>query len=305
MESVHKKVGEVLAVPCNRIRPFKKQPRHYFERTSLQSLRESIEKQGQIEPALVKRIPRGTSNYDFELIAGERRWRACRTLGIDLRVTVVEVSGYIDQFALAVTSNSGEPLTPMETAYSLHELRESPQVRELPRQEQVAAIARIFFSRSSQWAWERWGLVRLRDDLQALVEPQTEAGKRIPVKIAASLAGLPHECQMPIWQHVQRKKMTVSRAKTFITKFKRRSDMIVRGRLAPDEYIRFRRMMLKTREELDSFLDKVPGGDFQAGIATRTPEELELLADSVQDVIELYRRLLAQVIEMPGQKKAS
>lgn len=65
-------------IKLNEIEPNKNQPRKYFEDEPLQQLAESIRENGLIQPLLVRPIPSG----GYQIIAGERRWRACRMAGL-------------------------------------------------------------------------------------------------------------------------------------------------------------------------------------------------------------------------------
>ena len=65
-------------IDISKIYPNKKQPRKNFEEKELKELSESIKNQGLIQPIVV----RETSNNKYEIIAGERRWRACQLAGL-------------------------------------------------------------------------------------------------------------------------------------------------------------------------------------------------------------------------------
>ena len=67
----------VQRVPLERVRPCPFQPRKEFTQEALQELADSIKEQGIVQPLIV----RERSNH-FELIAGERRWRASQLLGV-------------------------------------------------------------------------------------------------------------------------------------------------------------------------------------------------------------------------------
>ena len=65
-------------IDISKIYPNKKQPRKNFEEKELKELSESIKNQGLIQPIVV----RETSSNKYEIIAGERRWRACQLVGL-------------------------------------------------------------------------------------------------------------------------------------------------------------------------------------------------------------------------------
>lgn len=71
-------VDELRSLPLELIAPSPHQPRGTFDEASLQALGESLRARGVIQPILVRPVPGGT----YELIAGERRWRAARLAGL-------------------------------------------------------------------------------------------------------------------------------------------------------------------------------------------------------------------------------
>ena len=84
-------------VPLDRIRPTSLQPRKDFPAESLQELADSIREQGIVQPLIVRE-----ESGQFELIAGERRWRAAQLLGINrntLRKRLDDLAIDPDQFA--------------------------------------------------------------------------------------------------------------------------------------------------------------------------------------------------------------
>jgi ParB family chromosome partitioning protein len=84
-------------------------------------LADSLRQHGVLQPVVVSRAPAG----GYELIAGERRWRAARLAGLERIPAVLrETSGDADQLALALIENlQREDLTPIEEARAYHHLR--------------------------------------------------------------------------------------------------------------------------------------------------------------------------------------
>ena len=105
-------------IPVERISPNRRQPRTQFDDASLASLAESIKAAGLMQPILVR--PQGDS---FELVAGERRWRAAKLLG--LATIPALVKSMDDQAAaeLAIVENiQREDLNPMDRAHAMRRL---------------------------------------------------------------------------------------------------------------------------------------------------------------------------------------
>jgi len=112
--------GNVFSCPIEKIVPQKGQPRQHIDKDRLEELAQSIREHGLIEPLVVRR--RGD---EFEIIAGERRWRAAQRAGLrDVLVVVRDVSPK-DAFELALIENiQREDLNAIEFAEALSRLIE-------------------------------------------------------------------------------------------------------------------------------------------------------------------------------------
>jgi ParB family transcriptional regulator, chromosome partitioning protein len=104
---------ELLEIPVDAIHPNPKQPRRRFEPEAASGLAESVRRQGVIQPLLVR--PRGVGGY--EIVAGERRWRAAREAGRITVPAVVRTADDRDTLLLGLVENvAREQLTPIEEA---------------------------------------------------------------------------------------------------------------------------------------------------------------------------------------------
>lgn len=102
----------VLRVPLERIARDPRQPRKSFEAAALRALADSIKAQGVIQPVLVRRDGPG-----FQLIAGERRWRAAQIAGLHEIPAILREVTEAEAFALALVENlQRTDLNPMEEA---------------------------------------------------------------------------------------------------------------------------------------------------------------------------------------------
>src|SRR5215468_2028166 len=116
----------VQRLPLDRIRPCTWQPRKEFTAASLQELADSIREQGILQPLLVR--PR--DGY-YELIAGERRWRAAQLLGLKEVPALVRTAEDRAVLELALIENlQREDLNPLEEAHGYAELIERFQLRQ-------------------------------------------------------------------------------------------------------------------------------------------------------------------------------
>jgi len=117
------KVRQSKQVPIEFIHPGKYQPRRNFDDEALQGLVESIRDKGILQPLLVRRDADTTNSY--ELIAGERRWRAAQVAGLhEVPVVIRDLS---DQEALEIAlieNIQRQDLTPLEEAEGYRRLME-------------------------------------------------------------------------------------------------------------------------------------------------------------------------------------
>jgi ParB family transcriptional regulator, chromosome partitioning protein len=109
-------------VPIGNIRPNTRQPRTYFDEEAMSSLAASIRELGVLQPVLVKELPGETDSY--ELIAGERRWRAARRAGLQtIPVLAQTFAGDVQSLEQALVENlHREDLNPLEEAAAYQQL---------------------------------------------------------------------------------------------------------------------------------------------------------------------------------------
>jgi ParB family chromosome partitioning protein len=104
----------VFTCPLEKIVPQKGQPRQRFDTQKLDELATSIREHGLLEPLVVRRVP---GSDKFELIAGERRWRALQRAGLHEALVVVKDVSPEDAFELALIENvQREDLNAIELA---------------------------------------------------------------------------------------------------------------------------------------------------------------------------------------------
>jgi ParB family chromosome partitioning protein len=105
--------GDVQHIRINDIVPNRYQPRHHFAPGELAELAASIKERGILQPIMVRRKGDGI----FELIAGERRWRASKEAGLETIQAVVRNCSDQESLLIALVENiQREDLNPMETA---------------------------------------------------------------------------------------------------------------------------------------------------------------------------------------------
>lgn len=116
-----------LSVRISSIEPNRNQPRKDFDAVSLEELADSIREHGILQPLLVRRIPGSSLDGDsYQLVAGERRWRAARMAGLDEVPVVVRdmTEAEVMEFGL-IENLQREDLNPLEEAGGYQELIET------------------------------------------------------------------------------------------------------------------------------------------------------------------------------------
>ena len=105
--------GELRELPVELIKPNPSQPRTTFEPDALAALAASIEASGVVQPLLVRPLPDGS----YELVAGERRWRAAQQAGLEKVPAVVRDQAEAERLQAALIENMvREDLNPVEEA---------------------------------------------------------------------------------------------------------------------------------------------------------------------------------------------
>ncbi len=110
-----------VELKLNEIEPNREQPRKEFDEEAISSLAESIAKHGLLQPIIV----RPKFNGMYEIVAGERRWRACRIAGIDKVPVIIKEMDEQTLAEIALVENlQREDLNPVEEALGYNSLME-------------------------------------------------------------------------------------------------------------------------------------------------------------------------------------
>ncbi len=110
-------------VPIEFLHPGRLQPRRYFDEESLAALAESIRENGLLQPILVRRDPEQPDT--FEIVAGERRWRAAQIAQLHEVPIVIRELSDAETLQLAIIENvQREDLSPLEEADGYRQLME-------------------------------------------------------------------------------------------------------------------------------------------------------------------------------------
>ena len=113
--------ADILRIPVDLIEPNPYQPRMSFDQEALEELADSIRTLGLIQPITVRRI----SGSRYQIISGERRFRACRLAGLDMIPAYIRDTNDQGMLEMAIVENTQrEDLDPIEVAMSYQRLIE-------------------------------------------------------------------------------------------------------------------------------------------------------------------------------------
>ena len=157
--SVPESAQAVTSLPLQKVEPNPNQPRKYFDEEELQALADSISEHGILQPLAVRKMDGGF----YQIIAGERRWRAARLAGLqEVPVVVVEADDKTVMELALIENLQRQDLNPMEEAEGYRVLTEEYGLT------QEEAAARVGKSRPAVANALR--LLALPDEVRELVE---------------------------------------------------------------------------------------------------------------------------------------
>jgi len=252
----------LLTLPVESLVPGKYQPRTRMDEAALAELAASIRSQGLMQPILARRIPGG----QFEIIAGERRWRASQLAG--LREVPVLVRVVEDEAALkmALIENiQRENLNPLEEAQGIHRL-----IQEFSMTHQTAAES---VGRSRVAVSNLLRLLNLAKPVQAML-----MGGELDMGHARALLTLTHARQVDAAHEVARKGMSVRDAERLAARMSKPSDKLA---------VKKDRDVARLEEELSERLGvivKIAANRLGAGRVTIQFENLEQLDDLLRRI---------------------
>jgi|AZIK01.1.fsa_nt_gi ParB family chromosome partitioning protein len=194
--------GELRHLPIEFVQPGRYQPRQDMQPEALEELAASIRAQGLMQPIVVRPLP-GQEDR-FEIIAGERRWRACQLAGMDRVPALVRDVPDSAAIAMALIENiQRENLNPMEEAMALHRLQHEFELTQMEVAEAVgknrATVANLL------------RLMNLNEDVKRLLEHGD-----IEMGHARALLGLDGQAQSDAGIQVVSRALTVRQTEALI-----------------------------------------------------------------------------------------
>ncbi len=249
--------SELQHLSLDSVQRGKYQPRGDMDQASLEELAQSIKAQGVMQPIVVRLVAKNT----YEIIAGERRWRASKLAGLKTIPALVRDVSDEAAIAMALIENiQREDLNPIEEAVALQRLQKE---FELTQQEVANAVGK---SRASVANLLR--LTGLPDEVKTLL-----AHGDLEMGHARAILGLPAEHQVEAARHVVAKALTVRQTEALVRNMQ--EDKPAKEKAAPDPDVK--RLELKLAERLGTQVQIKQGqkGKGQLVISYGTLEELQ------------------------------
>lgn len=198
--------AEIVHLNVDALRPNEHQPRHHFDQTALEELAASIKSQGLIQPVLVRPL---AEPGKYEIVAGERRWRASRMAGLRSIDCIVRHLDDSESMAIALIENlQREDLNPMEEARALSQIKDHFEITQDELADKIG--------KSRPAVTNSLRLLRLPDAVQSMLEKGV-----ISAGHARALLGLTESADMEdVARLIVEKKLNVRDTEEMIKKLK-------------------------------------------------------------------------------------
>jgi ParB family chromosome partitioning protein len=211
---------ELQNLPLDAIRPGRYQPRSVFDQEKLSELADSIRAQGVVQPVVVR--PLDDSDGEFELIAGERRWRAAQIAGLERIPAVVRDVADDVAIAMALIENiQREDLNPLEEATALRRL-----IDDFGMTHQQASEA---VGRSRAAVSNLLRLLALMQEVKDMIDMRL-----IEMGHARALLSLDDDLQVQAAREVVRKQLSVRETENLVRRLQQSKKQKGHRRIDPD-----------------------------------------------------------------------
>lgn len=290
MDATDFALGQVLRVRLDRIRPFPGQPRSHFEQPALENLARSLKIEQKLP--LTVRVVTDDPNCDYEIVDGERRFRAAKIAGLKhIMVWVKKVQNENTQYVDSVISNFGrEDHTPLEKANALFRLYEMGMT-------QVEIADQCGYTQG--WVNQHLSLLRLQPEVRALMDPSRPKEKQLPFSLALRLVNVPAGIQQEIANEIVDKNVPAGEARFFIqSKVHEAGANIERtGRTGRHPYKDHKivsgfTLRLERQTELTA---DIPADSFKEMFGSRSEAEVSETVRQIESAIANLQRLITKI----------
>ncbi len=255
------KQGDLRQMPLDDIQRGRYQPRRDLEPQALEELANSIRAQGVMQPIVVRPVAEGR----YEIIAGERRWRAAQMAGLSTIPVIIRDVPDEAAIAMALIENiQRENLNPIEEAIALHRLQTE---FELTQQQVADAVGK---SRSTITNLLR--LMNLTDEVKKMLEyGDIEMGH------ARALLALEGLVQIKAADEVVTRGLSVRETELLVKRFQQPADAKEKQAKQPDEQLQQLAGELSQRFSVPVKINATASGKGKISINFKSREELDAI----------------------------
>jgi len=294
-------------VPFNRVRFFVGQPRTHFDPVELKRLAHAIIQEGQQDPVWVRALKPDEAaadpDHDFELIDGERRWRACEIGKVeDIFVLVKEVADIEDQFVLSVIANFGRvEHTHSEVARVIQRFMGMERYKDLDKTQKLKAIATLFV-KSKSYVEQHFALLQLHPRVAAMMEDSVPEDDRLSFSIALQLSSLNHDLQQELAEEIVRDGIKFHRACAMIRiraeAVGEQAGLSRRGRHLSDFSRLLQRLLRRMSQDMNTLWEEMPYKMLLELMSKKTKDERAETLAKVQEAINVLHEVKSTLVEV-------
>jgi ParB family chromosome partitioning protein len=282
---------EVLVLDPETIQPQEGQPREWFDPDELRLLTVSIAQVGQLQPGIVRPVDKEKGSViEWELVDGERRWRACVTLGRMYRATVRrDYKSKFEQFLESCASNFNRAdHHPLEIARAVERMRVEGKMSDVD-------IGKVF-GKSQAWAYQHRRLLQLDPDVRKLMHPRISEDRRLRFTHALELIDLSPKEQLELAQKIVAESMKLIEVRTHV---RRMNTNYYKKAPKPSDDFRTLSRFLSTLNLATEPILEMKGDRFNRMLGARSLDErTRAFRQATQAAEDL--KLIAQQIERAG-----
>lgn len=215
-----KEEGKIIDIKLSKIKPNKNQPREKFNLDTIEELSRSIDKVGLIQPIVVKK-----SNSGYEIIAGERRFRAVKNLGVDTIPAIIREDDKKSAEIALIENIQRENLNPIEEAYAYENIIKKHEIT----QEQLSNI----IGKSRSYIANLMRLLKLSDKIQDMMKEGLLSSGHARALLSIS----EKEVQYDIAKTILEEKLSVRETEKLVSKYKNKNKTKNKNKVRKDPMI--------------------------------------------------------------------
>lgn len=279
--------SRLTVIPVREIRRNPDQPRKHFDPDDLELLGYSIMDIGLLQSIIVREVKNDPA-HKYELVDGERRWRAARAVHIEfLRAVVVVVKDGDHQYEYSAVANFVRAdHTELEEANAIKRIKET-------RGKEDWQVARAF-GETLKWVQDRLKLLKLDQKVQDLMSPVRKGRDRLSAAVALYLTELSPELQFGLATEIVSERLKASQALHLIrrraSEAGERAGSAQRPRKPVDDLNNFMRYLRNTEDGADRVLeapDRMLTDMFRHQSPLRLDEAAKLIDGNIERLVKL------------------